>query len=593
MATTQQPTVVPRVFDFQDFDDEGVFNETRREAAAEGCENFVVDFGPKGARIARNLKADNFAYLLQQDQRGGDYPIRWINIWDTSAQKEAVGIIGERYAFSQRLLSLMIFATTMKRQAAQLKEKRTAATNTGPKSISTSQLDVEKGLNDETEPRPADKDALPRLEGEEIELYLLLKDTVQYTSIDQTEKALCIGAHWLHKRPLIPGQHGETDRKLMPPKHWLWLTLCDDNTIVTFNESPTFEPTPKGVAEDKWRQDQIQSMRANSLNVLLQQSCHGFKLFEQRPLSQSLIRTALKQAVDRSEKPDLPRTHSDLPLLSDGRGTSIGDDGTSLLFYYLFEDYAAAGPLKAAGRILEEMTPKVLTSSHRKSKTKSSQIIPRLHNLSKDLRTLKHLFENYKILITKIMSATTLPDSPAQNTRLSTLSRSNTNVTEPYGNLGADHKVYLTQPALQRFDRLRDRLQGLMLSTIDGQFEEITALSDTYFNLTQQKDSAATAKLTRSATLLAKLSVFFLPISFMTSYFSIQIEDLYQWWTASTYWYAFAVIAGVSFVSLFFFARVLMFFSDVLDEWAVVISHWCRRLVRPLGVKFESEEDED
>jgi hypothetical protein len=115
-----------------------------------------------------------------------------------------------------------------------------------------------------------------------------------------------------------------------------------------------------------------------------------------------------------------------------------------------------------------------------------------------------------------------------------------------------------------------------------------------YFNLTQQKDSAATARLTRSATLLAKLSVFFLPISFMTSYFSVQIEDLYLYWDAGTYWYSFAVIATLSFIALFFFGRLLMFFSDKIDDWNARISDWCRRMVqRVVGIKMESEDDED
>lgn len=40
-------------------------------------------------------------------------------------------------------------------------------------------------------------------------------------------------------------------------------------------------------------------------------------------------------------------------------------------------------------------------------------------------------------------------------------------------------RIFLTQSALQRFDRLRVRIQGLMLNTIDGHLEEIKALSET------------------------------------------------------------------------------------------------------------------
>jgi hypothetical protein len=98
-------------------------------------------------------------------------------------------------------------------------------------------------------------------------------------------------------------------------------------------------------------------MRANSLNVLLQQSKHGMSLYEQRPLSQSPIRQPLKKALDRSGsgRPDLSRIHSDVAPIAISPGTTLEDEGTSSLFYYLFEDYSAAGPLKAAGQILEEL----------------------------------------------------------------------------------------------------------------------------------------------------------------------------------------------------------------------------------------------
>lgn len=37
-------------------------------------------------------------------------------------------------------------------------------------------------------------------------------------------------------------------------------------------------------------------------------------------------------------------------------------------------------------------------------------------------------------------------------------------------------------------------------------------------------------------------------------------------YTGTTYWVTFAVIATLSFLSLFFFSRMLMVVSDVLDE---------------------------
>jgi hypothetical protein len=72
-----------------------------------------------------------------------------------------------------------------------------------------------------------------------------------------------------------------------------------------------------------------------------------------------------------------------------------------------------------------------------------------------------------------------------------------------------------------------------------------------YFNTLARRDSEATIRLTSAATLLAKLSVLFLPVSLMTSYFSIQISDLQGIYTSKEYWYAFAGVMGVSFLGVF------------------------------------------
>jgi hypothetical protein len=92
----------------------------------------------------------------------------------------------------------------------------------------------------------------------------------------------------------------------------------------------------------------------------------------------------------------------------------------------------------------------------------------------------------------------------------------------------------------------------------------------------QQKDSQLTAKLNRSATLLAKLSVLFLPVSLVSGYFGVEIEDLNQHWKGTDYWYTFAVVMSLSFLSLFFFGRLLMFISEELDEMGTLVAVKCR-----------------
>lgn len=114
-----------------------------------------------------------------------------------------------------------------------------------------------------------------------------------------------------------------------------------------------------------------------------------------------------------------------------------------------------------------------------------------------------------------------------------------------------------------------------------------------YFNINTQKDSEATARLTRSATLLAKLSVLFLPVSLMTSYFSVQIADIQGVYTIKDYWIVFAVIMSISFMGLFFFSRLLMWITETLDEWVKVFSKACASVFTKRGRAKKREMDAD
>ncbi|KAI1459394.1 hypothetical protein F4805DRAFT_79701 [Annulohypoxylon moriforme] len=566
MASDGEFASTSLVIAFEDFDQEEVFHKAELHVRNEESKNFVVEFGLKRARIAFDVNNDEMNELLDQNpDEHRDYPIRWINVWDPSAQRDVMASIGRKYSFSPRLLGLM---TTPRSQQDEARRHNHRKRKIALRHHQRSNRDLEKGdaINGSF-PKPSASAEV----NDNLSLYLQVKDTVNYFSTDQTQKAFCIGANWLHKRPVPELEHPRIS--IMPPKHWQWLALCNNHTVLSIHEKPLFEPVPEKENKENWRNEEFESMRAHIMDILRQLSTKGFDLYKANPLAQSSVRESLP-----NPRQDLSRTQSGVSVFNNSETGSLADEGTSNLFYYLFEDYVAAGPLKAAEQELDEMTHKILDSTRRSKVSKSSEIIPTLHYLSKDLREFKHLFENYKNLISKIM-AVGRRDSPQSI------------------HLDADHKVFLTNSALSRFDRLRDRLQYLMLNTIEGYLEEIGALSTTqYFNLTQQKDSQATARLTRSATLLAKLSVFFLPISFMTSYFSVQIEDLYTFWTGKTYWYAFAVIASVSFVSLFFFSRLLMLFSDMMDEWAAFIldrgNDVLRRFKALVGLK-SNNDDED
>jgi Mg2+ and Co2+ transporter CorA len=208
------------------------------------------------------------------------------------------------------------------------------------------------------------------------------------------------------------------------------------------------------------------------------------------------------------------------------------------------------------------------------------------------MRQLQHLFSNYNTLIDRLLSSN---GNGLENSSGSSYFNDEREFNANMANNANTDTRLLSTKAVNRFKRLQVQLQSLMLDAIKDCLDEKESLQGTYFHLITQKDSHSTERLTRSATLLAKLSVFFLPISFMTSYFSVQIPDLVDGYTAWTYWGAFAVITSISFLSLFFFSKVLMFLSERLDHWADGATRWTSERAglskRKARRAIEAEED--
>lgn len=112
-------------------------------------------------------------------------------------------------------------------------------------------------------------------------------------------------------------------------------------TVISIHDKPDCE-APE--SEDAWRSAEIQNMRSNISTVLIQLSKLGFQRFEDQPLSQALVRQSL-QAMSR------PREGGEDSITS----SDLAAEGTSNLFYYLFEDYLAAVPLRLCARKLMDI----------------------------------------------------------------------------------------------------------------------------------------------------------------------------------------------------------------------------------------------
>lgn len=76
------------------------------------------------------------------------------------------------------------------------------------------------------------------------------------------------------------------------------------------------------------------------------------------------------------------------------------------------------------------------------------------------------------------------------------------------------------------------------------------------FNLLTLKQSQAFEKLTRITVLLAKVTILFLPVSLMTGYFSVQIPEVANRYSLTTYWSCFTIVVVASVLVLACFSQM-------------------------------------
>ncbi|TVY50093.1 hypothetical protein LOCC1_G000020 [Lachnellula occidentalis] len=513
---------------FEDYDNIAVYKKSEEQALKASTKNFVVEFGLDEAAIAFDLDEERFKDILHNPRPSDRRPVRWINIWAPNLQEKQVKLLGEKYQFSRRLLGIIL--TEPKERKEVPHQDKHAFWGRFPKD------DPEVGAKSLDESR-----ASTSSQSSSFDHYTIADRMKNYHAIDYGIRFICIGANWMH-REKHDSSETPTDDPLEGKQRRLysWLILCNDNTVISLQENP-------GILNE----EDLKSTRLNLLSVLKQLS--EAKNNSTDPLSMQSVRQAL-------ESPDI-----------DDRGS----EGSSNLFYYLFDDWRAVySTVEVFGKRLKSLTKKSYDLP-------DIEIIPKLHVLGSEIRQMQHVYEGYKNLVQRILepprTATNIGNGITTPRSRST-SRS-LSATGPTLSAEKESHVVVARSALARFERLGDRLQLLILSQTKEFLDEKDALRNTYFNINAQKDSKATARLSRAATLLAKLSVLFLPVSLMTSYFSVQIDDLEHLYTAKQYWYAFAAIMSISVLALFFFSRLLMWFTEELDGIVKDCGRWFRRSI--------------
>jgi hypothetical protein len=77
MSSSTTTTTMEKGNAFANFDDEAVYNESKRHVLDPNTTNFVVEFGKEEAQIAYKVKADHISELLTAERAPGR-PVRWM-----------------------------------------------------------------------------------------------------------------------------------------------------------------------------------------------------------------------------------------------------------------------------------------------------------------------------------------------------------------------------------------------------------------------------------------------------------------------------------------------------------------------------------
>ncbi|KAJ6114280.1 hypothetical protein N7486_000058 [Penicillium sp. IBT 16267x] len=519
---------------FNDIDDPAYFRQYMHLLKEPETQNFVLDFGNEDAYCATDLVTEDFRALLSQP-RSRCFGTRWIHLWAPEEQTEAIKGIMSFYGVSERLQGLMCTAPVIRPPAGTAPKKRRSRTR---------DLDVDLDPDD-IENAFALKNIRDQNEGQDTSSFKHLTfsqvtDQIwHFSSVDHGPRYTCIGYNTLFVTPNVPKEKNGNGKDLPEGRRlWNWLILCDDGTVISMQENPF--PRQK----EELLPDQIKTLDVVRRNVRF------------------IVSGVSKQHLTMSESDSLVTirvrhfNHGDQAVIKQ-------EDGPSLLYYYIFDDWVSSYGLIARrehqyGVALEQLRSQMLDRP-------IVDLVNELHWLGRRLAVLKRLYQSYGLIMRRVLQRQRLLRDEARSAHPPPLSFgasfgdiefadmrqaslvSNGNFPEAKDKSVG---VILSSAAVARFERLVDRINLYCLSEIESCLLEKESLTFLNFNLIALKDSQAVEKLTRITILLAKATMLFLPVSLMTAYFSTDVQGVKGGYTKADYWVSFAVI--------FFFTLILL-----------------------------------
>lgn len=485
--------------------------------------NFLLDFSDTAAWASFDLRTSTIARLLNVE-RPGALSTRWINIWFPSQQKSLLELIGRRYDFTPRLLAMMCSEPAQARRSqSSLRgdSKRLRRRRRRHAVEPNTEVGLDKGLDELSELSTVSSHG--SITG--ANLYQIIDDLWHYSSIDLGRDYICIGYNSLYGTKNCTEHPGER-----PLPHctrvWSWLIICEDNTIISIQEDPfpfanQLDPTQTRILSET-RRNIVSVFR--SLCALEPNSPLGSSPMTQFPL-RSRLGTTPEETAHRL---------TDIP---------------GLLFYYLFENWQNSYTLLTR----RESRYGVELAALRSEMMQSPKLIhiDRLDSIGKELGVLKRHYASYTRIIDRLVENQDPTTASLQNSHVvSEASQTSLDTIRPVV-LERDSMlgVSLSSAARVRFKRLRDLINLYALSEVEEYIKQKDSLVTMNFNLIAIKESVDVERLTRLTLLLTKVTIIFLPVSLMTTYFSVPLNGVN--YGVKEFWVSFAVVFCLSSMALF------------------------------------------
>ncbi|KAJ5493979.1 hypothetical protein N7463_010066 [Penicillium fimorum] len=508
---------------FESIDDKTQFFTAVRRLKDPLTQNFVLDFGNEEAWCASDLGTDELKLLLSKPA------------------------ITKHYGVSERLQGMMCTEPvhpTPEPTPTPLPTKRSSKAPSVVPSFVHEVDDPENALKHLDDPDKSRESASFK----NLTFSQVTDQIWHFSSVDHGPRYTCIGYNTLFVIPTLSQPNGKDlpDGKRL----WTWLIQCDDGTIISIQENPF--PRRKVPIEEAM--PVLEIVRRNIRFIFAGVSRQHFAMSE----SESLITIRVRHFSD----------------LGPDQANIKQEDGPSLLFYYIFDDWVSSYGLIAKrehkyGVALEKLRSQMLERP-------IVDLVNELHWLGRRLAVLKRLYQSYELIMRRLLQRQRMLRDEARSAQPAPITYGTTfgdmefldmhqsSVVSNTAYHNPNEKsvgVQLSSTAVARFERLADRINLYCLSEIENCLNEKESLTFLNFNLIALKDSQAVEKLTRITILLAKATILFLPVSLMSAYFSTELIGVKNGYTKTDYWVSFAVI----FVASILLLTVFGYASDTME----------------------------